>query len=103
MRPVMLGASPILRTTPEAGACIDTDTKPSGLRDPLAARHLLALLHHRHRRLAHVLDQRDDQHRGERELADRQPARLVLRLRRVNAVTEGLQPQQSHADPLGLS
>ena len=37
MRPLMLGARAILRTRPEAGACIETDMKPSkrAIRCPL--------------------------------------------------------------------
>jgi len=76
--------------TPEAGACIATDTKPSGsaISWPRAPLHLLALAHHRQRRLADVLRQGDDHHRRERELLYRQVTGVVLGLGRVNAMGE---------------
>ena len=57
---------------------------------------LLALAHLRQRGLPEVLGERQDQQRRERELPDRQPAGLVLRLGRMDAVPEGLEPEQPH-------
>ena len=96
MRPVMLGASAIRRTTPEAGACIATDMKPSAraIRWPRTTSCPSATTGIDG--LPMCWTSGTIKQRRERELADRQPARLVLRLRRVDPVPERLQPQQSH-------
>ena len=58
-------------------------------RKQLAAFDFLSFANDGYRRFADVLRQRDDQHRRKRELPYRQAGRRVLRLRRVDAVTEG--------------
>jgi hypothetical protein len=63
-------------------------------RDGLSADHFLAFAHHHPGGFAQVLAQRHDQDRREGELPDRQAGGLVLVLRRVNPVPEGVLAQK---------
>ena len=82
-----------LANHPEAGACIETDMKPSARAIRWPADTSCPSSTTRDRGRAHVLHQRNDQERGEGKLTNREPARLVLRFRRVHPVPERLEPQ----------
>ena len=60
----------------------------AGLCNHLATNYLLSRTDDRLRRLAEMLTQRYDQDGCERKAADRQAARVLLHLRRMNAVAK---------------